>query len=90
MYVCKSVRNGFTIEIYGFGLRTLLARAAHGASASAMDDSEDRRQWQARERVQRYRRRLTAQQRDERRQDNSDRRRLARQYLSDSLCSLTR
>ena len=33
--------------------------------------------------------RLTTQQRDERRQDNGDRRRLACQHLSDLLCSLT-
>ena len=45
------------------------------------------RRWQAGERVQRYRRRLTAQQRDKRRQDN--RRRLVGQHLSNSLCSLT-
>ena len=38
MYVCKSVRNGFTIEIY-----VVYVRAAHGASASVMEDSEDRR-----------------------------------------------
>ena len=33
MYICMSVRNGFTIEIYGFthSLRTSLARAAHDA-----------------------------------------------------------
>ena len=41
------------------------------------------------EQVQRYGRWLTAQQKDERRHDNSDRRRLARQYLSDLLHSLT-
>ena len=33
MYVCMSVRNGFTTEVYEFtyGLRTLLARAPLGA-----------------------------------------------------------
>ena len=41
------------------------------------------------EQVQRYRRRLTAQQKDER-QDDHDRRRLAHQHPSDLLCSLTR
>ena len=46
------------------------------------------RQGQGRERVKRYRRRLTAQQKKERRQDNS--RRLVCQHLSDSLCSLNR
>ena len=37
-----------------------------------------------------YGRCLTAQQKDERRQDNGDERRLARHHLSDLLCSLTR
>ena len=46
------------------------------------------RQGQGRERVKRYRRRLTAQQKKERRQDNS--RRLVCQHLSDSLCLLNR
>ena len=41
------------------------------------------------EQVQRYRRQLTAQQKDER-QDNRDRRQLAHQYTSDLLFSLTR
>ena len=41
------------------------------------------------EQVQGYRRRLTAKQKDER-QDNRDRRRLARQHPSDLLRSLTR
>ena len=45
---------------------TFLARAAHGA---ATEDSEDRRRQQARERVQRHRGQLTAQQWDERRQN---------------------
>ena len=40
------------------------------------------------EQVQRYRRRLTTQQKDEG-QNNYDRRRLARQHLNDLLCSLT-
>ena len=42
------------------------------------------------EQVQMYGRRLTAQQKDERRQDNDDKKRLARHHLSDLLCSLTR
>ena len=42
------------------------------------------------ERVQRYERQLTAQQKNERWQDNSDRRRLARQHPSNLLHSLTR
>ena len=41
------------------------------------------------ERVQRYERQLTAQQKNERWQDNSDRRRLARQHPSNLLHSLT-
>ena len=36
-----------------------------------------------------YGRRLTAQQKDERRQDNGDEKRLARHHPSDLLCSLT-
>ena len=50
MYVCIYVRNGFTIEIYGFtrSLRTSLARAAHDAIAMdiEVEDSEDRRRRQ--------------------------------------------
>ena len=42
------------------------------------------------ERVQMYGRRLTAQQKDERRQDNGDEKRFARHHQSDLLCSLTR
>ena len=51
MYVCMSVRYGFTIEIYGFmhSLRTSLARATHDAIAVKVEDlriedgdSEDR------------------------------------------------
>ena len=49
------------------------------------DSSEDRRRRQARERMQRYRRWLSAQQRDERRQYESDRRRLACQHQRNSL-----
>ena len=40
------------------------------------------------ERVQMYRRRLTAQQKDEK-QDNGDKKRLVRHHLSDLHCSLT-
>ena len=55
-----------------------------------MEDSSDaRRRRQARERMQRYRRQLSAQQRDERRQDESERR-FARQHQLDSLRLLTR
>ena len=47
MYVCMYVRNGFSIEIYGFmhSLRTFLARDAHDAVSIEVkvNDSEDRR-----------------------------------------------
>ena len=67
--------------MYGLtpSLRTFRVCATHGAIA--IEDSEDRRQRQARKRVQRKRRWLATQQRYERRQDNSDRRRLAHQNL---------
>ena len=54
------------------------------------DSSEDRRQRQAREGLQRYRRQLSAQQRDERWQYKSERRRLALHHQRDSLRSMTR
>ena len=71
MYVCMSVRNRFTIEMYGFvhNLRTFLA---HAAIAMEVEDWEDRRRQQVREWLQRYRGWLNAQQIDERRQDNGD------------------
>ena len=50
-----------------------------------VEDSEDRRR-----RVQMYGRWLTAQQKDERRQDNGDKKRLARHHPSHLLRSLTR
>ena len=81
-----SVRYGFTVKMYGFrhSLRTCLAHAAHDAIAMEIEveDSE--------EQVQMYGRRLTAQQRDERRQDNGDKKRLARQHSRYLLHSLTR
>jgi len=51
MYVCMlSVRNGFTIEIYGFmhSLRTFLACASHNAMVMEVKvkDSEDKRRCQ--------------------------------------------
>ena len=48
MYVCMSVRNRFTIEIYWFthSLRTSLACAAHDAIMMKVEDSEDRRRCQ--------------------------------------------
>ena len=45
MYVCMSVRNGFTIEIYGFmhSLHTSLARATHDAIAIEIEVKDRRR-----------------------------------------------
>ena len=70
-------RNGFTTEVYEFtySLRTL----RHVPLLVRL------RRRQAREHVQSYRRRLS----DERRQYDSERRRLVRQQQSDSLRSLT-
>ena len=52
VFVCMSVHNGFTVEIYRFrhSLRTFLPRAAHDAIARnghiEVEDSEDRsRRW---------------------------------------------
>ena len=50
--------------MHGLRTCTFLARAAHGAIT--MENSEDRRQWQARERVQRYRRLLNKGMKDDR------------------------
>ena len=83
-----SVRNGFTIEIYGFYFIHLLARAAQDAIVRWREDRLGRYKTTP-ERVQVYGRRLTAQQKDER-QDNDDKKRLARHHPSDLLSSLTR
>ena len=79
MYVCMSVRNGITIEIYGFmhSLRTLWHVPLRMPSCDGMEIEVDGR-------------RLAAQQKDERRQDNGDTKRLARHHQSDLLHSLTR
>ena len=65
-----SVRTFLTsaTQMYGFThcLCTFRARAGAAHGAIAMEDLEDRRQWQARECVQRNRRQLNAQQRNER------------------------
>ena len=84
MYVGMYVRYGFTIKIYGFAhsLCTSLACAAHDAIAHVGVGGQK----STSERGQRYGRRLTTQQKDERQQDNGDRRRLA---LHDLLCLLT-
>ena len=90
MYVCMSVRNRFTIEIYGFthSLHTFVAHAAHDAIARNVGQGL-RGQKSTPEQVQGHGRRLTAQQKDERRQNNGDRRRLAHQFPSDLLYSMT-
>ena len=51
------------------GIVYIFSRAAHNAIAMEVEDWGDRRQWQARERVQRYRRQVTAQQIDEKKND---------------------
>ena len=90
-----SVSNGFTIEVYGFmhSLRTFwhmpLRKPSRNGMEIEVEDSEDRRQRQNKSRCS-YGRQLTAQQNDERRQDNGDRKRLACHHPSDLLCSLTR
>ena len=92
MYVCMSVRNGFTTEVYEFTYSVctlrhvpVLVRLSSRRAHDTMEDLEERRRRQARERVQRYRRRLN----DERRQYDSERRRLARKQQSELLRSLT-
>ena len=79
MYVCMSVRNGFTIEIYGFmhSLRTLWHVPLRMPSCDGME-------------IEVGGRRLAAQQKDERRQDNGDKKRLAHHHPSNLLHSLTR
>ena len=79
MFVCMSVHNGFTIEIYGFmhSLHTFWHMPLRMPSHDGMEIEVDGR-------------RLVAQQKDERRQDNSDKERLARHHLSNLLRSLTR
>ena len=75
MYVCMSVHNGFTIEIYGFmhSLRTfwhmLLRMPSCDGVEIEVEDLEDIRRRQ--NESQMYGRQLTAQQKDER-QDNGD------------------
>ena len=89
-----SVRNRFTIEIYKFmhSLRTFwhvpLRMPSRVGMEIEVEDSEDRRRRQ--NESQMYGRQLTAQQKDERRQDNGDKKRLARHYPNDLLRSLIR
>ena len=79
MFVCMSVRNVFTIEIYGFmhSLRTFWHVPLRMPLRDSMEIEVDGR-------------RLAAQQKDERRQDNGDKKRLARHHPSNLLRSLTR
>ena len=79
MFVCMSVRKRFTIEIYGFmhSLHTFWHVPLRMPSRDGMEIEVDGR-------------RLAAQQKDERRQDNSDKKRLARHHLSDLLRLLIR
>ena len=66
-----SVRNGFTIEIYGFmhSLRTFWHVPLMMPSRDGMEIEFEET---TPERVQMHGRRLTAQQKDERQQDGSD------------------
>ena len=85
MFVCLSVCYGFTVEIYGFmhSLCTfwymLLMMPSRDGMEIEVEDLEDRRR-----RQNEYGRWLTAQQKDER-QDNGDKKRLARHHPSDLL-----
>ena len=78
MYVCTYVRNGFAIEIYGFmhSLRTFWYVALRMPSCDGMEIEVDGKQ-------------LAAQQKDERRQDNDDKKWLACHHPSDLICLLT-
>ena len=89
MYVCMSVHNGFTIEIYI--VYVPFGTCCSGCHCAMTWRSRLRTRWKTTpERVQMYGRRLTAQQKDERRQDNGDEKRLARHHPSNLLRSLTR
>ena len=79
MFVCMFVRNWFTIEIYGFmhSLRTFWHVPLRMPLRDSMEIEVDGR-------------RLAAQQKDERQQDNGDKKRLVRHHLSNLLHSLTR
>ena len=78
MFACMSVRNRFTIEIYGFmhSLYTFWHLPLRMPSRDGLEIEVDGRQ-------------LAAQQKDKRRQDNGDTKRLACHHLSDFLHSLT-
>ena len=82
-----SARYRFTIEIYRYrhSLRTYLARDAHDAITVEVEDP--RTEDDARTSPEIWK--TAAQQKDERRQDNGDKKRLARQHPSNLLCLLT-
>ena len=87
-FVCLSV-TGLQLKCMGLRIVYVSCSTCFTLALVIEDSSEDRRRRQARERMQRYRRRLSPQQRDERRQCESERRRLAHQHQRDSLRSLT-
>ena len=88
MYVCMSVTG---LQLKYMSLRIVYVPSGMcpswcaRAHAELVEDLEERRRCQAREHVQRYRRRLS----DEKRQYDSEKRRLARQQQSELLRSLT-
>ena len=87
-FVCLSV-TGLQLKCMGLHIVYVSCSTCFTLALVIEDSSEDRRRRQAREQMQRYRRRLSAQQRDERRQCETERRRLARKHQRDSLRSLT-
>ena len=78
MFVHMSVRNRFAIKIYGFvhSLRTFWNVPLRMPLRDGMEIEVDGRQ-------------LTAQQKDERQEDNGDKKRLVRHHSSNLLRSLT-
>ena len=92
MYVCMSVSNGFTIEIYGF-MHSLHIFWHMPLRMSLCDDMEQGMEIEVEDSEQRSnesRCMEATQQKDERQQDSSDTNRLARHHPSDLLHSLTR
>ena len=87
-----SVRNGFTIEIYGFmhSLRIFWHMPLRMSSRDGMEQGMEIEVEDSEQRPNESRCMEDAQQKDERRQDNSDTNRLVRHHPSDLLCSLTR
>ena len=94
MYVCLSV-TGLQLKYTALCIEYVpLARAAQDAIARWRWHGDQGRGLEGQkttpERVQMYGRQLTAQQKNERRQDNGDKKRLAHHHPSDLLCSLSR